>query len=144
MPERRVLVVAGVLLVTGTGACGYLIGAGSAPNAADARTEKAQAYLPAFRSAAAGARRSSRAQGQRRGLAAGRARGRRQGASIGSDRGQAAASDEAARIAAQQQAATAAAVPSQGNCHVPLFVQGYCPTPSQIAQENAAEAAGGY
>jgi hypothetical protein len=78
---------------------------------------------------------------QGEGLADGRAKGRLAGAEIGAKDG---GSDAQAQLAAIQQqqveaeqaAAAAEAAERQANCGAPLFVEGYCPTDEEIAQES--------
>ncbi len=110
--------------------------------AAFARSEQA-AYARASASGEASGRVSGRRSGERSGERAGRVAAKR----VLRQRAAAAARRrerelEAERRAAAARAAAAAAETAERtrNCGAPLFVEGYCPTDDEIAQENSAEA----
>lgn len=142
------------VLLIAAGAIGYLLGKDGAPDGAEARLAQTLAYnrsLPA-------AERSAFLAARRSGFAAGLKMGGRRGSALGARRGgragETAAKAEERRLteereaieAAEREAAEQAAAEAEAEvryCHVPLFIDGYCPTQAEIEQENQAEGEAG-
>ncbi len=126
---------------------GYWLGADVAPSEVDASRVSAQAAKISEEQAF----RSARATAYDRGLEKGRESGRRKGIEAGTRDGQAEAERILAEAAAARQAEEAARAEREAaanrarqrarptGCSVPLFVDGYCPTPEELEQENDAE-----
>ena len=138
---RLGLILVGGLLVLAGGLAGYLIGAGQAPDQAEADAASAEAREVAFDDARELAYSRSLKRGRAEGLRTGALRGDQLGAGQGLTRGSEHADAELVRIEEAEAAAAAAAEAAEraANCGAPLFVEGYCPTDEEIAQESAAE-----
>ena len=155
--------ISGVLVAVVVGALLYTIGAGNAPDKADALTYRQAGYRQAYPAAKATAYRSSRAaalvKGEHLGRVRGRTLGRRAGTAAGTKKRKAverararkrelaAAAARAEQAAAAQRAAEEKAANetgSFGGCNVPLFVDGYCPSDAEIQQESEAESNAGF
>lgn len=154
--------ISGVLAAVVVGALLYTIGAGNAPDKADALTYRQAGYRQAYPAAKATAYRSSRAtalvKGEHLGRVHGRTLGRRAGAAAGTKKRKAverararrrelaaaarAEQADAAQRAAEEKAANETG--SFGGCNVPLFVDGYCPSDAEIQQESEAESNAGF
>jgi membrane protease subunit (stomatin/prohibitin family) len=148
--SRRAVIgaVGALLLIAGVAVAGYAIGSSSSPDAFDARASRQHAYRDAYDAGLSEARDRSLVNGQKQGIARGRAQGRSAGLNAGRAEGDQAAQAQLAAaqeqaIAEQQAAAQAEAAQRDANCGAPLFVEGYCPTDAEIAQENQAEANAG-
>jgi hypothetical protein len=110
------LIAAGVLLLASVTAAGYLVGAGEAPDAADATTARKAAAADAFTAARRRAAVAARRRGLREGRQAGRAQAREDGARAGRRAGESAAQAELDAIAL----ATASAEPEAEGDERPL------------------------
>lgn len=138
---------AAFVLAAASVSSGYWIGADAAPSELDASRVSAQAAKVAEEQAF----RSAHAAAYDRGFEAGRESGRREGTEAGARDGQAEAERVLAEAAAAREAEEAARAEREAaasrarqrarptGCSVPLFVDGYCPTPEELQQENDAE-----
>ena len=142
------VVIMSVVVVAVFGVGGYLVGASGSSSTSEAENveqkEFRHARAFAFAAARSRSRRVSFSVGVKRGKRMGQDEGTHAGAAAGNHDAHAElAAIEAAEAEAAAEAEEAEEARAEG-CHVPLFVDGYCPTPAEIEQENQAEAEGGY
>jgi hypothetical protein len=133
--SRAFLIPAVVIIAVACGLGSFELGRENAPTATDASIKQASARQEAFDKAFSSAHQIARHDGEKAGRAAGTRAGHLAGERMGRSDG---SSEAGAELAAAQAAAEAAE--RARNCGAPLFVEGYCPTDEEIAQENRAEA----
>lgn len=121
---------------------GLLIGEGNAASPKESADAKSAAYKLAYATSRKGAFDNSRAKWKKTGAKRSAATGAKRGA----QRGKRAGEKERARLDAATAAAVTAARPTTGyygGCEVPLFSDGYCPSPEEVQQELEAESNAG-
>ena len=124
-----------VLIAPLFGVLGFVAGASGTPTTSEAQVTTQSAHAKAAATSERATYASSRLAARTAGKKVGRARGVKEGAK----RGRADGAKEKKRLAdAAAAAAAEAAKPTSGyfgGCSAPLFVDGYCPTPDEVAAE---------
>ena len=128
-----------ILIAPLFGVLGFVAGASGTPTTGEAQVTTRAAHAKAAASSERASYVSSRLVAKSAGEKGGRARGVKEG----TKRGRADGAKEKKRLAdAAAAAAAEAAKPKTGyfgGCSEPLFVDGYCPTPDEIAAERWVE-----